>query len=151
VNGIAGLDGGVGTGPPTGVRKPNHYIVAFPFAAPDSAEWLFAGLPQRNSTNTCYPKGLPMLVTFEIEKGEQQDPNVLTPSHPLGVTVLQNGVFQNVGNPTVKHLFGTIYYVFLSNANLPVNTVTNPYQLQLSTDLISVPLTQNFLVQNSCF
>ena len=92
-----------------------------------------------------------MLVTFEIEKGEQQDPNVLTPSHPLGVTVLQNGVFQNVGNPTVKHLFGTIYYVFLSNANLPVNTVTNPYQLQLSTDLISVPLTQNFLVQNSCF
>jgi len=151
VNGIAGLDGGVGTGPPTGVRKPNHYIVAFPFAAPDSAEWLFSGLPQRNSTNTCYPKGLPMLVAFEIEKGEQQDPNVLKPSHPLGVTVLQNGVFQNVGNPTVQHLFGTIYYVFLSNANLPVNSATNPYQLQLSTDLISVPLTQNFLVQNSCF
>ncbi len=70
---------------------------------------------------------------------------MLTPSHPLRVTVLQDGVFQNIGNPTVKHLFGTIYYVFLSNANLPVNSATNPYQLQVSTDLIPVPLTQNFV------
>ena len=83
--------------------------------------------------------------------GEQQDPNVLTPSHPLRVTVLQGGVYQNIGNPTIYQLFGPFYYVFLSNKNLPVNSATNPYQLQVSTDLIPAPLTQNFVVQKSCF
>ena len=151
VNGIAGMDGGVGTGPPSGVKKPNHYVVAFPFTPPDVGEFLFSGFWHPNGATTCYPKGLPMLVTFEIENGEQQDPNVQTPSHPLRVTVLQDGVYQNIGNPTVNHLFGTIYYVFLSNANLPVNSATNPYQLQVSTDLIPGPLTQNFVVQKSCF
>jgi hypothetical protein len=152
VNGIAGLDGGVGTGPPSGVKKPNHYVVAFPFTPPDVGELLFSGFPHPNGATTCYPKGWPMLVAFEIENGEQQDPNVQTPSHPLRVTVLQDGVYQNIGNPTVNHLFGTLYYVFLSNAKLPTNSATNPisYQLQVSTDLIS-PLTQNFVVQRSCF
>ncbi len=153
LNGIAGLDGGVGTGPPSGVKKPNHYVVAFPFTPPDVGELLFSGFPHPNGATTCYPTGWPMLVSFEIEKGEQQDPNVQTPSHPLRVTVLQDGVYQNIGNPTVNHLFGTIYYVFLSNANLPVNSATNliPYTLQVSTDLIPAPLTQNFVVQRSCF
>jgi hypothetical protein len=152
-NGIAGLDGGIGTGPPSGVRKPNHYVVAFPFTPPDVGELVISGFPHPNGTTTCYPKGWPMLVAFEIENGEQQDPNVQTPSHPLRVTVLQGGVYQNIGNPTVNHLFGTLYYVFLSNANLPVNSATNqiPYQFQVSTDLIAAPLTQNFVVQRSCF
>jgi hypothetical protein len=152
LNGIAGLDGGVGTGPPSGVKKPNHYVVAFPFTPPDVGELLFSGFPHPNGATTCYPKGWPMLVAFEIENGEQQDPNVQMPSHPLRVTVLQDGVYQNIGNPTVNHLFGTLYYVFLSNAKLPTNSATNqiPYQLQVSTDLIP-PLTQNFVVQRSCF
>ena len=150
-NGIAGLDSGIGTGPPSGVKKPNHYVVAFPFTPPDVGELLFSGFRPTNGT-TCYQKGWPMLVSFEIEQNEHPDPNVQTPLHPLRVTVLQDGVYQNIGNPTVNHLFGSSYYVLLSNANLPVNSATNPYQLQVTTDLIPGPLTQNFVVlQNSCF
>ncbi|MBV9608261.1 MAG: hypothetical protein JO187_01790, partial [Acidobacteria bacterium] len=150
--GIAGKDGGVGTGPPSGVKTLNHYVVAFPLAPPDFAE---LDVPGPTPQTACYLRGSSIPLTFEIYNAmtNAADPVVQTPPHYLRVTVLQGGVYQNIGDPKIVKGRGTLYSTTLATANLKLNNETTnstAYTLQIISDRIKKPVTKNFVVKTSC-
>jgi hypothetical protein len=101
-----------------------------------------------------YFKGLPMLVSFELENEttEASIANALTPPHSVSVATLDFLTEKNIpvqfprGFPTTftYNKFFKSYYIFLSPAPYTPGT---KYTLQINSDLFPVPVTATFVVK----
>jgi hypothetical protein len=104
-----------------------------------------------------YAAGLPMLVTFELEKTgtEIPDPSALTKPHSVNVSTrdLNGNVIQVQFPPNFPTTFSynsalKVYYIFLSPAPYKLSDGTNntKYMMQIGSDLFPKPVTANFKV-----
>ena len=103
-----------------------------------------------------YIKGLPMLVSFELEAGttETSITNALTSPHSVSVATLDFLTGKNIpvqfprGFPTTftYNKFLKSYYIFLSPT--PYKTDGTKYTLQINSDLFPAPVTATFVVKN---
>jgi hypothetical protein len=101
-----------------------------------------------------YFKGLPMLVSFELENEatETSIANALTPPHSVNVATLDFLTGKNIpvqfprGFPTTFTYNKSLksYYIFLSPAPYAQNT---KYTLQINSDLFPAPVTATFVVK----
>jgi hypothetical protein len=100
-----------------------------------------------------YFKGLPMLVSFELENEttEASIANALTPPHSVSVATLDFLTGKNIpvqfprGFPTTftYNKYFKSYYIFLSPAPYTPGT---KYTLQINSDLFPAPVTATFVV-----
>jgi hypothetical protein len=125
-----------------------------PAGTADAVELL---VPVPGSSPFIYLNGLPMLVTFELEKSgtEISDPTALTTPHSVNVATLDsNGNAIPIqfpkGAPTTFtfNKFFKVYSIFLSPApyKLSDGTPNTVYTLQINSDLFPQPVNATFRV-----
>ena len=125
-----------------------------PAGTADAVELL---VPVPGSSPFTYLNGLPMLVTFELEKAgtEITDPTALTTPHSVNVATLDsNGNAIPIqfpkGAPTTFtfNKFFKVYSIFLSPApyKLSDGTPNTVYTLQINSDLFPQPVNATFRV-----
>ena len=150
----------VGTADPgVGGKTPtlNDIVVAAPPNPPGGAAafgTVEPVLPFPGISPFPYFKGLPMLVSFELEKPgtETSITNALTLPHSVNVATL-DALGNNIpvqflpGFPTTFKYspFSKTYYIFLSSA--PYKTDGTKYTLQINSDLFAQPVTATFVVK----
>jgi hypothetical protein len=150
----------VGTADPgVGGKTPtlNDIVVAAPPNPPGGAAafgTVEPVLPFPGISPFPYFKGLPMLVSFELEKPgtETSITNALTLPHSVNVATL-DALGNNIpvqflpGFPTTfkYNSFSKTYYIFLSTA--PYKTDGTKYTLQINSDLFAQPVTATFVVK----
>jgi hypothetical protein len=152
-----------GTGGITG--KLNDIVVAVPPNPPVgvAADTVDLLLPAPAISPFPYASGFPMLVAFQLEKGNTEipDTSALTLPHSVNVATLQtksDGTVVNIpvqfpkGFPTTfaYNSFAKAYYIFLSPAPYTADGKT-VYTLQINSDLFSKPITASFVVKKYQF
>ncbi len=149
-----------GTGGKT--KTLNDIVIAAPPNPSGTADTVELLVPVPGSSPFPYLKGLPMLVSFELEneRTEKSDPNALTLPHSVSV-----GTLDPTGNPIPVQFptkfpmtftynpFLKIYYIYLSPApyKLYDGTPNTVYTLQIDSDLFPQPVNVKFVVKKSLF